>query len=125
VEKPVGTVCIALAWQGGTWSQRFQLGERSRGWIKEMTAGRGWIALALVVFASWMPWRVALGAYLFGAITILQFHGQAWGLGIPAQFMTALPYLATIVVLVIISGERARARANTPLCLAKPFVAER
>jgi general nucleoside transport system permease protein len=94
-------------------------------WIKEMTAGRGWIALALVVFASWMPWRVALGAYLFGAITILQFHGQAWGLGIPAQFMTALPYLATIVVLVIISGERARARANTPLCLGRPFVAER
>ncbi len=94
-------------------------------WIKEMTAGRGWIALALVVFASWMPWRVALGAYLFGAITILQFHGQAWGLGIPAQVMTALPYLATIVVLVIISSERARARANTPLCLGKPFVAER
>lgn len=93
--------------------------------IKEMTAGRGWIALALVVFASWMPWRVALGAYLFGAITILQLHGQAWGLGIPAQFMTALPYVATIVVLVIISRERARARANTPLCLGRPFVPER
>jgi general nucleoside transport system permease protein len=92
-------------------------------WMKEMTAGRGWIALALVVFASWMPWRVVLGAYLFGTITILQFHGQAWGLGIPAQVMTALPYLATIAVLVIISRERAR--ANTPLCLGKPFVAER
>ncbi len=94
-------------------------------WMKEMTAGRGWIALALVVFASWMPWRVALGAYLFGTITILQFHGQAWGLGVPSQLMAALPYLATIVVLVLISHERARARANTPLCLGKPFVAER
>ncbi len=94
-------------------------------WIKEMTAGRGWIALALVVFASWIPWRLAVGAYLFGAITILQFHGQAWGLGIPSQFMAALPYLATIVVLVIISRERAKARANTPLSLGQPFVPER
>ncbi|TCT12510.1 nucleoside ABC transporter membrane protein [Tepidamorphus gemmatus] len=94
-------------------------------WMKEMTAGRGWIALALVVFASWMPGRALIGAYLFGAITILQFHAQGAGLGIPSQFMTALPYVATIVVLVIISRERTRARANTPLCLGTPFVPER
>jgi len=94
-------------------------------WVEEMTAGRGWIALALVVFSSWIPWRAIIGAYLFGAITILQFHAQGAGLGIPSQFMSSLPYLATIVVLVLISYERTRARANTPLCLGIPFVPDR
>lgn len=94
-------------------------------WVEEMTAGRGWIALALVVFSSWIPWRAIVGAYLFGAITILQFHAQGAGLGIPSQFMSSLPYLATIVVLVLISYERTRARANTPLCLGVPFVPDR
>ena len=65
-----------------------------------MTAGRGWIALALVVFASWLPGRLVIGAYLFGAVTILQLHAQGAGLGIPSQLMSSLPYLATIVVLV-------------------------
>ena len=75
-------------------------------WVENMTAGRGWIALALVVFASWRPWRVLAGAYLFGAVTIGQLHAQALGLGIPSQFLSALPYLATIVVLVLISRNR-------------------
>ena len=65
-------------------------------WVENMTAGRGWIALALVVFASWRPWRVLAGAYLFGAITIAQLHTQALGFGIPSQFLSSLPYLATV-----------------------------
>ena len=76
-------------------------------WVPGMTAGRGWIALALVVFASWLPGRLVVGAYLFGAVTILQLHAQGAGLGIPSQLMSSLPYLATIIVLVVIS-RRAR-----------------
>ena len=79
--------------------------------IPGMTAGRGWIALALVVFASWRPGRLVIGAYLFGAVTILQLHAQGWGVGIPSQFMSALPYLATVIVLVLIS--RARTGGST------------
>jgi len=93
--------------------------------VEGMTAGRGWIALALVVFASWLPWRVVVGAYLFGAVTIAQFHVQAQGLGIPSQFLSALPYLATIVVLVLISSNRRMTMRNTPASLGKPFVPER
>ena len=78
-------------------------------WVSGMTAGRGWIALALVVFASWLPFRLVIGAYLFGGVTILQLHAQALGLGIPSQLMSSLPYLATIVVLVVISWWRGRA----------------
>ena len=73
-------------------------------WAEGMTAGRGWIALALVVFASWQPWRVTIGAVLFGGVTIMQLAGQARGWTIPAQFLSMMPYLATIVVLVTISG---------------------
>lgn len=94
-------------------------------WVENMTAGRGWIALALVVFASWLPWRVAVGAYLFGAVTIAQFHAQAQGIPIPSQLMSALPYIATIVVLVLISLNRRMTMRNTPACLGKPFVPER
>ena len=94
-------------------------------WVEGMTAGRGWIALALVVFASWLPWRVVIGAYLFGAVTIAQFHAQAQGLAIPSQFLSALPYLATIVVLVLISSNRRMTMRNTPASLGKPFVPER
>jgi general nucleoside transport system permease protein len=89
-------------------------------WVRGMTAGRGWIALALVVFSSWVPWRLALGAYLFGAVTILQLHAQGFGLGIPSQLMSSLPYLATILVLVAIS--RARGRGAGPGSLGTPFV---
>ncbi|WP_421859390.1 ABC transporter permease [Oricola sp.] len=94
-------------------------------WVENMTAGRGWIALALVVFASWLPWRIVAGAYLFGAVTIAQFHAQAQGIGIPSQFLSALPYLATIVVLVLISSNRRMTMRNTPASLGKPFVPER
>ena len=92
--------------------------------IPGMTAGRGWIALALVVFASWRPARLVIGAYLFGAVTILQLHAQGLGLGIPSQFMSALPYLATVIVLVLIS--RARTGGSTaPAALGTVFVPDR
>ncbi|MBL8709125.1 MAG: ABC transporter permease [Rhodospirillaceae bacterium] len=90
-------------------------------WAEDMTAGRGWIALALVVFATWRPGRLLLGAYLFGGITILQFHVQTLGIGVPAQLVSMLPYLATIVVLCIISTDRGRIRLNAPACLGRPF----
>ncbi len=92
--------------------------------IPGMTAGRGWIALALVVFSSWRPARLVVGAYLFGAVSILQLHAQGWGAGIPSQFMTALPYLATVIVLVLIS--RARSGGSTaPAALGTVFVPDR
>ena len=94
-------------------------------WVEGMTAGRGWIALALVVFASWRPGRVLIGAYLFGAVTIAQFHAQAVGVPIPAQFLTSLPYLATIVVLVLIARNRRLTMINTPASLGQPFVPDR
>ncbi|MFW6076790.1 MAG: ABC transporter permease [Hyphomicrobiales bacterium] len=94
-------------------------------WVENMTAGRGWIAIALVVFASWLPLRVALGAYLFGAVTIFGFYVQAMGIGIPSQFLSSLPYIVTIVALVVISGSRMLTRINTPACLGHPFVPER
>ncbi|MBO9124182.1 MULTISPECIES: ABC transporter permease [unclassified Rhizobium] len=94
-------------------------------WVENMSSGRGWITLALVVFASWRPWRVFAGGYLFGAVTILQLHAQAFGIGIPAQFLSMLPYAATIVVLVIISHNRRTTLINTPASLGKPFVPER
>jgi len=95
------------------------------GWEQDMTAQRGWIALALVVFATWIPTRIAIGAYLFGAVTILGFHAQSAGVPIPSQFISALPYLATIIVLVLISRNRAKLRANTPAALGRPFVPAR
>lgn len=94
-------------------------------WVENMTAGRGWIALALVVFASWRPWRVLAGAYLFGAVTIGQLHAQALGIGVPSQLLSSLPYLATIVVLVLISRNRRMTMVNTPAALGRPFVPDR
>lgn len=94
-------------------------------WVENMTAGRGWIALALVVFASWRPWRVLAGAYLFGAVTIGQLHAQALGIGVPSQLLSSLPYLATIVVLVLISRNRRMTMVNTPASLGRPFVPDR
>jgi general nucleoside transport system permease protein len=93
--------------------------------IPGMTAGRGWIALALVVFSSWRPIRLVGGAYLFGAVTILQLHAQAFGLGIPSQLMTALPYLATVIVLVLISRTRGAAGSAAPASLGMVFVPDR
>jgi len=90
-------------------------------WVEQMTAGRGWIALALVVFASWRTWRVLFGAYLFGGISILQLHAQAYGIAVPAQVMSMLPYLATIIVLVIISRDLSKIRINAPASLGRSF----
>ena len=91
-------------------------------WTEGMTAGRGWIALALVVFASWRPWRLLAGAYLFGGVTILQLYTQgAGGLGIPAQVMSMLPYLATIAVLTVIAAGPWKGRLDAPACLGTPF----
>jgi len=90
-------------------------------WAENMTAGRGWIALALVVFSTWRPARLLLGAYLFGGISILQLYVQGTQLHIPSQFLSMLPYLTTIVVLVLISRDQTRIRLNAPACLGRPF----
>ena len=90
-------------------------------WTEGMTAGRGWIALALVVFATWKPWRLLAGAYLFGAVTLAQFQAQALGLAVSSQLLSMLPYLATIVVLTLISRNAATIRLNAPASLGKPY----
>jgi len=90
-------------------------------WVEGMTAGRGWIALALTVFATWRPLRVLAGAYLFGGVTMLQLYLQSKGVAIASQFMSMLPYLATILVLVLISRNPAWIRLNMPASLGKPF----
>ncbi|HJW12905.1 MAG TPA: ABC transporter permease, partial [Albitalea sp.] len=90
-------------------------------WVEGMVAGKGWIALALTTFATWRPARVLLGAYLFGGVTMLQFHLQGEGVQVSSQLLTMLPYLATIVVLVLISRNAAWIRANMPASLGKPF----
>ena len=90
-------------------------------WVEGMVAGKGWIALALTTFATWRPARVLLGAYLFGGVTMLQFHLQGEGVEVPSQFLSMLPYLATIVVLVLISRNGAWIKANMPASLGKPF----
>lgn len=92
-------------------------------WVEGMVAGRGWIAIALVVFATWRPLRVIVGAYLFGGVMVAQLFVQGSGLGvnIPSQFLSALPYLATIIVLVIISRDQNTVRLNAPVSLGQPY----
>ncbi len=90
-------------------------------WVEGMIAGKGWIALALTTFATWRPTRVLLGAYLFGAVTMVQFHLQGQGVNLPSQALTMLPYLATILVLVLISRNPRWIRINMPASLGKPF----
>jgi simple sugar transport system permease protein len=90
-------------------------------WVEGMIAGKGWIALALTTFATWRPARVLLGAYLFGGVTMLQFHLQATGMDVPSQFLSMLPYLATIVVLALISKNPRWLRVNMPASIGKPF----
>ncbi|MBU6223696.1 MAG: ABC transporter permease [Burkholderiales bacterium] len=90
-------------------------------WVEGMIAGKGWIALALTTFATWRPARVLWGAYLFGGVTMLQFHLQASGLDVPSQFLSMLPYVSTIVVLCLISQNPRWLRANMPASLGKPF----
>ena len=90
-------------------------------WVEGMVAGKGWIALALTTFATWRPARVLLGAYLFGGVTMLQFHLQGVGVELPSQFLTMLPYLSTIVVLALISRNPAWIRVNMPASIGRPF----
>jgi simple sugar transport system permease protein len=90
-------------------------------WVEGMVSGKGWIALALTTFATWRPARVLLGAYLFGGFTLLQLHLQSAGVEIPSQFLSMMPYIVTIVVLVLISRNPAFIRVNMPASLGKPF----
>ncbi len=90
-------------------------------WVEGMVSGKGWIALALTTFATWRPARVLLGAYLFGGFTLLQLHLQGAGVEVPSQFLSMMPYIATIVVLVLISRNSAFIRVNMPASLGKPF----
>jgi simple sugar transport system permease protein len=90
-------------------------------WVEGMSAGRGWIALALVVFGTWKPWRAFGGAYLFGAVTVLQLYAQAFGVQVPSEFLSMLPYAATIVVLVIICRDPKTIVLNQPASLGKTF----
>ena len=94
-------------------------------WIENMTAGRGWIALALVVFATWSPLKVLVGAIIFGGVTIMQLHLQAIGLRIPVQLLSALPYIMTIIVLVVISRDSRKIKLNTPTSLGQIFYKEK
>ena len=90
-------------------------------WVEGMIAGKGWIALALTTFATWRAARVLFGAYLFGGVTMLQFHLQSAGVDVPSQFLSMLPYLATIVVLALISHNPRWLRVNMPASIGKPF----
>lgn len=90
-------------------------------WVEGMSAGRGWIALALVVFATWKPLRVMLGAYLFGGVTVMQLYAQGFGIDVPSEFLSMLPYAATIVVLVIICRDPKTILLNQPASLGKSF----
>jgi simple sugar transport system permease protein len=93
-------------------------------WAEGLTAGRGWIALALVVFAAWKPFRLLVGAYIFGAVMTLEVHAKAAGgifSALPSELWAALPYLATVIVLVIISLRRS-GNSGAPACLGKPFI---
>jgi general nucleoside transport system permease protein len=90
-------------------------------WVEGLSAGRGWIALALVVFATWKPLRVLLGAYLFGGVTLLQLHAQGMGIHVPSEILSMLPYAATIIVLVIICRDQKTILLNQPASLGKSF----
>ena len=107
----------AMAGLGGAYLAEFY----TPMWVESMTSGRGWIALALVVFATWRPARVMIGAYLFGGVTIAQFFAQGAGVAIASQFLSSLPYVATIVVLVFISRDLATIRLNAPVSLGRPY----
>lgn len=93
-------------------------------WSPGMTGGRGWIALALVVFSSWLPLRLVLGAILFGGATVLQLHAQAASVGLPGQLLSSVPYIATILALILLSIRR-QSGAAAPAALGKPFLASR
>ena len=113
-----GGLCAGLA--GGYLSLAY-----TPQWIENMTAGRGWIALALVVFSTWMAGRLLIGAYLFGTVWIMGLYIQGLGVGIPAQFLSSLPYVVTIAALVVISRNRSLTKINTPACIGQTFVLDR
>ncbi|MCZ8154266.1 MAG: ABC transporter permease [Rhodobacteraceae bacterium] len=111
----------AMAGLGGAYVSLIRVPQ----WTDGITAGAGWIALAIVVFASWKPWRVLLGAYLFGGITVLQLNLQAAGARIPVEYLSMSPYLITILVLVIMSSGKGKAALNAPASLGQNFHASR
>lgn len=111
----------AMAGMGGAYVSLVRVPQ----WVDGITTGAGWIALAIVVFASWRPWRVLIGAYLFGGITVLQLNLQAAGSAIPVEYLSMSPYLITIVVLVIMSSGKGRASLNAPAALGQNFHAAR
>lgn len=111
----------AMAGMGGAYVSLVRVPQ----WTDGITAGAGWIALAIVVFSSWKPWRCLLGAWLFGGITVLQLNLQAAGTWLPVQYLSMSPYLITILVLVIMSADRSRAALNAPAALGKNFQASR
>jgi general nucleoside transport system permease protein len=111
----------ALAGLGGAYVSLVRVPQ----WTDGITSGAGWIALAIVVFASWKPWRILLGAYLFGGITVLQLNLQAAGSAIPVEYLSMAPYLITILVLVIMSSGKGRASLNSPAALGQTFHASR
>ena len=90
-------------------------------WQEGMTAGRGWIALALVVFATWKPWRLLIGAYIFGGVAIMKMNLQEFGVELPGQFFNMMPYIATLIVLVFISSNKIRLKLSAPSCLNIPY----
>jgi general nucleoside transport system permease protein len=108
---------------GGLGGAAISLGTNP-GWTENITAGRGWIAVALVIFAGWSPARAAVGAYLFGGVEAGQFRLQGAGVGISPYFLSMLPYLFTIAVLVLATGETARRRLGAPAALGRPYVRE-
>ncbi|MDT0682096.1 ABC transporter permease [Roseicyclus sp. F158] len=107
----------ALAGLGGAYLSLVRVPQ----WTEGMTAGAGWIALALVVFASWRPWRVLIGAYLFGGLTVLQLNLQAAGMKMPVEYLSMSPYIITILVLVLISSGRGRISTSAPAALGRTF----
>lgn len=111
----------AMAGMGGAYVSLARVPQ----WVDGITAGAGWIALAIVVFASWRPWRVLIGAYLFGGISVLQLNLQVAGSGIPVEYLSMAPYLITILVLVIMSAGRGRAALGAPAALGQNFHASR
>lgn len=111
----------AMAGMGGAYVSLVRVPQ----WVDGITAGAGWIALAIVVFASWKPWRALIGAYLFGGISVLQLNLQAAGSAIPVEYLSMSPYLITILVLVIMSSGRGRAALNAPAALGQNFHAAR
>lgn len=111
----------AMAGMGGAYISLVRVPQ----WTDGITAGAGWIALAIVVFASWKPWRVLIGGYLFGGISVLQLNLQASGSRIPVEYLSMSPYLITILVLVIMSSGKGRASLNAPAALGQNFHASR